>query len=639
MSAITDFAIAMQNFGLEPDGIIPDGKIHRFQVGDKRNLNGWYVLFDDGQHAGGAFGNWQEINEKWTSRNFLNASHETREEWETRIADARRSAEETRKANAIKAAVEANELWNKATPAVAHPYLTRKKVKPFGLKVSGKTLLVPCAGPDGKIKALQHIYPDGSKFFMPKGASMGGNSFTIPGATDSVLVCEGYSTGASLHQATGCTVVCAYNAGNLLAVLPGVKQRYPASKIIVAGDDDAHLKSNVGKLKAEHAAKVCGVHVVFPAFSGARNARTDFNDLAVTEGLSVVSRQVLGAKKEDVKKTVENWAKSGGGDGWFTVAELDREFGWTTPEQKQRRERAVQELVAAFVLEPSPQSKTKYRVRNYDEETIDIFAPNDGPTYDAILPLGLTGRLDLAPRNIVVLAGESNTGKTAILLNTLMENKEYFAEMDNPKHLSYFSSEMSGPELVKRLDGFGVPREFWKGIDFVNKSFDFNNLIFKDERRRAGVNFVDYLEPKEADFTTLGSDLQKIYAAMTTGITFVAMQKKTGTDIARGGELTKEKARLYISVSHVFKSPHGEVCEAKIIKCKFSKGENMNGQRMFFLIQGGAQLETLAPWQFCSQEQANQLIVDLKAIVGESMPGGGAMLQPGLREMFSRKIH
>src|SRR5690625_3081569 len=42
---------------LLPSDVIMDGEIHRFQVGRKRNKDGWYVVFSDGVPAG-AFGDW-----------------------------------------------------------------------------------------------------------------------------------------------------------------------------------------------------------------------------------------------------------------------------------------------------------------------------------------------------------------------------------------------------------------------------------------------------------------------------------------------------------------------------------------------------------------------------------------------------
>ena len=56
--------------------------------------------------------------------------------------------------------------------------------------------------------------------------------------SNQVIVCEGYATGASIHEATGQAVAVAFNAGNLQAVAVALRAKYPCLTITIASDDD-----------------------------------------------------------------------------------------------------------------------------------------------------------------------------------------------------------------------------------------------------------------------------------------------------------------------------------------------------------------------------------------------------------------
>jgi putative DNA primase/helicase len=71
--------------------------------------------------------------------------------------------------------------WEEALPAdPTHPYLQRKGVKPYGIRMELlDVLLVPLRDLDGTIHTLQRIYEDGTKRFLSGGAKAG--HFTLIG--------------------------------------------------------------------------------------------------------------------------------------------------------------------------------------------------------------------------------------------------------------------------------------------------------------------------------------------------------------------------------------------------------------------------------------------------------------------------
>jgi putative DNA primase/helicase len=273
-------------FGQFNDRPIPDGQIHRFHVpGDRAgSRNGWYVLYLDGI-ASGAFGSWKAGSSRpWSSREPADARE--LEQLRQRIEQARQQREAEQHQRQQVAAVTAQRLWAASASAAAdHPYLIRKGVKAHALRQRGSVLLVPLYL-GGVLVNLQRIYRDGAKRFLAGGRVAGGYSpigTLEPGCL--LYVCEGWATGATLHEHTGAAVACAMNAGNLLEAGRQLRRLYPDAQLVFAGDDDrqtaAEGKGNPGRTAANAAAIAVGGQVVFPVWpADAPLSLSDFNDLA-----------------------------------------------------------------------------------------------------------------------------------------------------------------------------------------------------------------------------------------------------------------------------------------------------------------------------------------------------------------------
>lgn len=261
----------------------PDGEIHRFHVpGDKGgSQNGWYVLYLDGI-ASGAFGSWKAgTTATWCSREP--ADPREAEQVRQRVAEARAKREAQQLRQQKQAADKSRRWWRDARRAdPAHLYLVAKGVRPHGLRQRGDELLVPLYA-DGELVNLQRISPDGSKRFVFGGRVKASYSPLGSFSPDRPLcICEGWATGATLHEDGGYTVAAGVNAGNLRAVAMALRAKYPAAEIIIAGDDDRLTDGNPGRTFANEAAAAAGALVTFPEWPpGAPETLTDFNDLAV----------------------------------------------------------------------------------------------------------------------------------------------------------------------------------------------------------------------------------------------------------------------------------------------------------------------------------------------------------------------
>lgn len=304
MNTTDSFRAAMRDHGLAYDGFIaPDGKLHRFKAEGDGDASSWYVLFDDGKFMAGAYGCWRRsFKETWNSANGSELTREERAAMQNRWKEseqARKTDEEKRQSEAK---VKAGTILSAAVPVTSHPYLERKRVGAHGeIRVNADGVLVlPLRDVSGAINSLQFIAPDKrfhdsrDKDFIP-GGKVTGCFYEVCDRPDGPLViCEGYATGASVHEATGWAVVCAMFCGNLSAVAKVFREKSADRTLIIAGDDDRFSKKNSGHEEAVKAAAAVKGMAIFPEFSDNDTVSTDFNDLARL-GADLVRLQIMSA--------------------------------------------------------------------------------------------------------------------------------------------------------------------------------------------------------------------------------------------------------------------------------------------------------------------------------------------------------
>lgn len=296
---IVEFRQAIAAAGITPPSdITADGQIHRFSANGKRsNLSGWYSLHLDGTPAG-TFGNWGSgTSTDWCSRNASDMAPGELAAMQDWMAETSRKRAIEKAAEQCRVRDVVATRWDKATPATEHPYLTRKGIKPHGAKVEGDLLLIPIRDTDGILHSLQTITNNGQKMFVKNGrkqgnfASIGGcPDIDLPDAT--LIICEGFATGASLYECTGYPVAVAFDAGNLLPVARALRGKYPTVNIILAADNDCEAVPNVGIDSAKKAAEKIGAKVAHPiGLNDNQSKKIDFNDLHLWHGVdAVVSR-------------------------------------------------------------------------------------------------------------------------------------------------------------------------------------------------------------------------------------------------------------------------------------------------------------------------------------------------------------
>lgn len=279
------YTAILQAYGFAPAKIEHTGigkgcPTKRFSTSGKpRDLTGWYQLDMDATPSPmGVFGCWRSGDKQtWRYGGKLTNTQKSAL-IEGKVARAKCiEAEQAEKARKIE---QQRAIWTESPPASpTHPYLVKKQVGAYGLRQSGSALLVPLRDIAGVVHGVQYIYPDGVKRIHGglNGFSHRIGKVTIPNET--IYLCEGYATGATIHQATGQPVAIALSASNLIHVGLLIRHKYPKANLIIAADNDIRppdsTLKNTGVEAAREAAKACRAKVIIPN----TNTKADFNDL------------------------------------------------------------------------------------------------------------------------------------------------------------------------------------------------------------------------------------------------------------------------------------------------------------------------------------------------------------------------
>ncbi|MGE3777273.1 MAG: hypothetical protein AB7F89_08825, partial [Pirellulaceae bacterium] len=223
------------------------------------------------------YGSWRTgENYRWTARG--GAGREIGFDPEV-VAAERQNRAQARSAAHREAAERARRIWDSAIdPDPAHQYLRGKAIRPIGIRRHRDALVVPMRDVAGRLWSLQFIAPDGRKRFLRDGRTKG-LLHAIGARTPRIWLCEGYATGASLHQDLGDQVLVAFTCGNLEAVAEAVLQRRPPHSLTIMGDDDHLTPGNPGITAAKSVAEKFGLQWFRPEFPPNRPTwSSDYND-------------------------------------------------------------------------------------------------------------------------------------------------------------------------------------------------------------------------------------------------------------------------------------------------------------------------------------------------------------------------
>ena len=264
-------------------------------------------------------------------------SEADKQAWAKAQAERLSAQKQAKKQARQTAAKTAQNRFNTATPTDTHAYLAKKGVRSHGLRVDDKgNLLIPLYYHNtqtGNITLcnVQSISADGGKLFVKDGL-VGGAFYTLGDVLsgDTILICEGYATGASIFEALGSIypVIITFNADNMVKCASIIRTLYPQHRLIFCADDDKATEIKTGKntgiSAGDESATLTGSEVISPDFGDDERTTTgeltDYNDLHAHFGMDVVKAQLVYALNRPRPKVITDT------HGGYTLDYLNENF-------------------------------------------------------------------------------------------------------------------------------------------------------------------------------------------------------------------------------------------------------------------------------------------------------------------------
>jgi hypothetical protein len=277
-----------------------------------------------------------------------------------------------------------------------------------------------------------------------------------------------------------------------------------------------------------------------------------------------------GSKKRKMQDDLYNLFL-GIGEGVFTINDCYTGLNLQSAAEKSNCRMALNRLVSQGIIERESAGRSgKYRIIDKKTQKIDITHADTKPII-VKLPLNIHEYVNIHKGNVIIISGESNSGKTALCLNVARMNRDIW-------HINYLTSEMQdGTELRIRLEAFNEPLSIWDKIDFLYRTDSYPDVIDPD-----GLNIIDYLdEGKGGEAYQVPRRIREISEKLKSGIAIICLQKNSQKSYAFGGEGTMNAARLYLSITR-----KGVL---KIEKAKMWRNVGVNPNNLycnFKLVQG-----------------------------------------------------
>ncbi len=304
-----------------------------------------------------------------------------------------------------------------------------------------------------------------------------------------------------------------------------------------------------------------------------KTLKPDFNEKVVRWKIESALKR---AEKRDLNlaSEVREWVLSS--SAVFLSSEVAKCLHLSSREDEKNLSKILQRIEKEGLIEKYGNRRGMYRIIEGEVKEMD-FENCDNSSLDILFPFELDKFYLPLPKNIIVVTGSPDAGKTAFCLN--------FCSMNMYTHkINYFSSEMGELELKTRLKKFPFELNKWKSVRFIERSNNFSDVIEPDE-----LNVVDYIPMPEEPWKIV-MPIRQIFDKLNKGICVIALQRPRDRVIARGGEGTLDIARLYVSMGNQ---------KISIEKCKNWKNDLINPNKLVrgYKIIQGCKIQYLTEWE------------------------------------------
>lgn len=233
------------------------------------------------------------------------------------------------------------------------------------------------------------------------------------------------------------------------------------------------------------------------------------------------------------KIAVEEWVR--GTTGIFHLKDIYSELYITSPESKSHVRVTMHRLIQNKVLVAVGKRDGSYRL--VDDQAPEInWQGADKTGVPLRFPFQLEKYVRILPKSLIILAGSSGAGKTALLYNIVYMNMDDFVI-----HL-FSNSEMGSTQMDERFTA--IDPDIPNPPPFYARRREDN---FADVIEPDAINVIDYLDLDNEVFL-IGYELKKIIQKLNKGVAIVAIQKPKGRDLGYGAGYSVKSAALYLSM-------------------------------------------------------------------------------------------
>lgn len=189
-----------------------------------------------------------------------------------------------------------------------------------------------------------------------------------------------------------------------------------------------------------------------------------------------------------------------------------------------------------------------YRYIYKDIKYIDWLNTNVSKTINVKWPYGISddsrfsfdGHICVSPGDLIVLAGVSNMGKTAFVLNFLWANMdEHLCRlMGNEYTPAKFKRRVANMTWANPVNDDGVAK-----FELIERRDNWKDIIEPNK-----VNIIDWLNLPGNELYSIGNILDGIQSKLDEGIALVVIQKDEASVLGRGRSFSEELSSLYLTI-------------------------------------------------------------------------------------------
>lgn len=287
---------------------------------------------------------------------------------------------------------------------------------------------------------------------------------------------------------------------------------------------------------------------------------------------------------------VESWVARTHGN--FSAFVLGKENNFDNTDL---RDQIIDDLLRRGLIEQVGRRHGFYRAVDRQDEIYDWMTADEA-YYPLSLPLGIHELCKVSPGNVVLVAGQTNAGKSTFMHITNHMNLSRFGGWH--QEINLFVSE-GAHELKRRLLGINPDPSMWEGLKVRLRRNQYHHAL-KD----GTLNVIDYLKVHD-NFYEVAKKLERIGAAVPNGCAMVAMQMKRGEDTPRGGDFGLEECRLAVALMY---DRETQIRTCRIIKCKFPADPlyNPEGMEIDFEILPNGMFQPVTKWEYVDKEKREQ---------------------------------